>query len=185
MLHLEKSRPITRCEIMPSVPSTGSLNRGIALGLVLLAFSSLGCSRKEISSLSRPLCKVFQHWCEEPSEEKYPSGTIKSRGNVLQDENDNYVKVGLWTSWHENGQKAEEGEYKDGKRVGDWMYWRENGKKLREGQFANGREVGVWTSWYENGQKLGEIQYANGGRVMQHRFWDETGQELTMIPPPL
>ena len=130
MLHLEKSRPITRCEIMPSVPSTGSLNRGIALGLVLLAFSSLGCSRKEISSLSRPLCKVFQHWCEEPSEEKYPSGTIKSRGNVLQDENDNYVKVGLWTSWHENGQKLGEIQYANGGRVMQHRFWDETGQEL-------------------------------------------------------
>ena len=171
------SYPTTRRAIMPPMLSTCSRMRGIALGLALLAASSWGCSRKERSSLGRPLCKVFQHWCEETSEEKYPNGTVKSRGPVLQDEKDNYIKVGLWTAWHENGQKKEEGEYQDGRRAGDWMYWHENGRKLGEGKFANGKEAGVWTYWYENGQKQEEGEYENGQKAGTWTYWHENGQK--------
>lgn len=143
--------------------------------VVLTLFA--GCSRKELSSFGRPLCKVFQHWCEETSEEKYPNGAAKSRGQVLQDQNDNYVKVGLWTFWHDNGQKSEEGEYKDGERSGDWMYWRENGKKLKEGKFTNGKETGVWTYWYENGRKDFEGENRHGKRFGVWTFWHENGRK--------
>ena len=60
---------------------------------------------------------------------KYPEAfaTIK---NGQQD--------GLWTSWHENGQKESEGTLKDG-------------------------EIdGVVTRWYENGQKAGEMTFKDG-----------------------
>ena len=34
------------------------------------------------------------------------------------------------TAWHENGQKAGEGTYKNGKKVGLWIEWDENGEEV-------------------------------------------------------
>ncbi|MEO1981939.1 MAG: hypothetical protein ABGZ24_15585, partial [Fuerstiella sp.] len=45
----------------------------------------------------------------------------------------------LWLSWHENGQKEGEGNYKDGKRVGLHAEWYENGKKEGEGNVKDGK----------------------------------------------
>jgi antitoxin component YwqK of YwqJK toxin-antitoxin module len=33
----------------------------------------------------------------------------------------------MWAYWRENGQKATEGQFKDGKRIGEWTHWDENG----------------------------------------------------------
>ena len=34
---------------------------------------------------------------------------------------------GLWTWWHEDGQKHVKGTFKDGKKVGEWIYYKEDG----------------------------------------------------------
>jgi antitoxin component YwqK of YwqJK toxin-antitoxin module len=34
---------------------------------------------------------------------------------------------GLFISWHENGQKKSEGEYKAGIKQGNWVSWDEKG----------------------------------------------------------
>jgi len=104
--------------------STGSLNRRISLGLVILTVFFLGCTKKELR------------------EEKYTNGTIKERGYVKQDAEKNYVKVGVWTKWYENGQKKSEGPYADGKKAGVWIEWHENGQKASEGPYADDKQVG-------------------------------------------
>jgi antitoxin component YwqK of YwqJK toxin-antitoxin module len=154
-------------------PFTGSRNRAIAMGLALLAASSFACNRKG----SR--------------QEKYPNGTVKSRGYVKQDAQKNYVLEGLWTYWHPNGQKAAEGEYRDARqdgkrgddgllldgRQGSWTLWYDNGQKQEEGHYANGKRVGHWTFWRINGQKAGEGSYANGEQAGDWMYWYTNGQK--------
>jgi antitoxin component YwqK of YwqJK toxin-antitoxin module len=36
-------------------------------------------------------------------------------------------REGVWTIWHENGQKKAEGAYKSNKREGVWTYWDDKG----------------------------------------------------------
>jgi len=36
---------------------------------------------------------------------------------------------GLWTKWHENGQKEEEGTFKDGELI-EWTSWDKYGNEL-------------------------------------------------------
>jgi len=56
-----------------------------------------------------------------PSNFVYATGNLKSKKQ--------YKKwKGMKTSWHENGQKQAEGNYKDGKHT-KWTEWRKNGKK--------------------------------------------------------
>lgn len=166
-----------------SRPFTDARKRAIAVGFVLLAVASLGCKRKGLR------------------EEKYPNGTVRSRGEVAQDAQKHDVLVGLWTTWYENGQKQEEGHYADGKRVGPWTFWRANGLKAGEGpyasgdqegdwrywhpngqpslsgHFANGKRVGAWTFWHSNGQKQEEGHYTNGMRMGDWTFWHSNGQQ--------
>ena len=64
---------------------------------------------------------------------------------------------GLWTEWYENGQKKQEGTYKDGekdgletfwgKRDGTWTYWYDNGRKKSEGTYKDGKKDGLWNKW--------------------------------------
>ena len=50
----------------------------------------------------------------------------------------NGEKDGLYTSWHENGQKQREGTYKDGKNHGLWTTWYVNGQKRYEETYKDG-----------------------------------------------
>ena len=45
------------------------------------------------------------------------NGQYHSKGNIL-----NGLKDGKWTQWHKNGQKKNEGNFKDGKSVSETKY---------------------------------------------------------------
>jgi antitoxin component YwqK of YwqJK toxin-antitoxin module len=47
-------------------------------------------------------------------------------------------KDGSYQVNHENGMKAIEGTFKDGKMVGKWTYYNESGAKTRQMKYANG-----------------------------------------------
>ena len=44
--------------------------------------------------------------------------------------------VGLWTKWHENGQKRSEGTYKDGGQVSA-KYWNSKGEEVETAEEAS------------------------------------------------
>ncbi len=88
---------------------------------------------------------------------------------------------GLWTKWYENGQKVEEGTYKDGERDGLWTKWYENGQKVEEGTYKDGERDGLWTKWYENGQKVEEGTYKDGERDGLWTKWCENGQKYSEV----
>ena len=48
---------------------------------------------------------------------------------------------GRWTKWHENGKKAEEATFKNGKMEGLFTKWDEEGKVLYQGRFKKGVPV--------------------------------------------
>ena len=68
--------------------------------------------------------------------ERYESGQKKSEGHVLYDG----TAVGFWTSWHENGQKAEQVTFNNGERDGVLTEWDENGVKTQV-LYLDGKEV--------------------------------------------
>ena len=48
------------------------------------------------------------------------------------------LKNGLHTTYHENGQKMSEGNWKDGKRDGKYTAWHENGQIKSEKNYKDG-----------------------------------------------
>ena len=74
-------------------------------------------------------------------------------------------EVGQYLLWHENGQKASEGNYKDGQKDGQHLWWYEDGKKEYERNYKNGELDGLWTRWYKNGKKEFERYYKDGKEV--------------------
>lgn len=108
--------------------------------------------------------------------------------------------TGTWTTWHVNGQKGYEIQYKDGQYDGVFATFHDNGSKSTvqhyanqnahgpgagwnpDGtvsytiQYRNGKQDGRWTHWYTNGKKHSEADYVDGkyhGRVTN---WHENGQ---------
>ncbi len=87
----------------------------------------------------------------------YKNGQKAKEGNYKDGKKD-----GKWTNWHENGQKRSEGNYKDGKHDGKWTNWHDNGQKISEGNWKDGKQDGKWTAWNRNGQKQYEVNYKDG-----------------------
>ena len=134
---------------------------------------------KRICSNVRHGENIFEDWYYNPkyvSEENIKilenSEKKKSEGHYK-----NYMKEGLWTDWHGNGQKQSEGYFKNGKREGNWVYWYDNGQKDAEGCWANNEKDGKWTLWYKNGQKESEGQFKNGDQVGLWTYWHNTGEK--------
>jgi antitoxin component YwqK of YwqJK toxin-antitoxin module len=79
--------------------------------------------------------------------ENYDSGQERSESYVLGDG----TKIGVWTVWHENGQKWMEYEYRNGLMDGPFLKWYPNGQKRTVGEYRGGKKEGAWTAWYEAG----------------------------------
>ncbi len=79
---------------------------------------------------------------------------------------------GRCLSFHGNGQKDQEGEYKNGKEEGPWTYWNEEGAQLfnKSGIYSSGVRVsdppapleGRWLTFHGNGQRDQAGEYKNG-----------------------
>jgi antitoxin component YwqK of YwqJK toxin-antitoxin module len=70
--------------------------------------------------------------------------------------------TGVVTSFYQNGQKASEEYYVDGKKQGKSIGWHENGQQKLEVNFVDGKEQGKAINWDKNGQKQLEINYVDG-----------------------
>lgn len=73
-------------------------------------------------------------------------------------------RVGLWKSWHRNGQLKEQGQYVKGRRSGLWVQHHANGKKRMETPYKNGREEGVRKMWNAAEKLVQTTTYVKGSR---------------------
>ena len=88
------------------------------------------------------------------------------------------LKNGVYTAWHDNGQKKSEESYKNGKIDGLSVSWYDNGQMKMIETYIAGKIRGTSTSWHENGQKSGEGKFENGIPVGVHTHWYENGKKM-------
>ena len=86
-----------------------------------------------------------------------------------------WVADGAWTSWHENGQVLEVGQYRMGVETGDWSWFDDNGQRVAVGTFVEGEREGVWTFWYSNGVKQMDARYEDGQGAGNWALYYEDG----------
>ncbi|MBX2966305.1 MAG: TonB family protein [Cyclobacteriaceae bacterium] len=55
-------------------------------------------------------------------------------------DNEIYTRDGFFTLFHSNGQKKEEGFYKDNSKVGKWIKWYKNGRLKEEGFYNDSKD---------------------------------------------
>ena len=106
-------------------------------------------------------------------------GQYDSEGNLK-----NGKKDGMWTWWHDNGQKKEVLYYKDGKIINGikFDYYKSGqifSKIIYSGEDKNIYPDinGKWIQWHSNGQKSWETDYKDGKLGGEFKKWDENGQE--------
>jgi len=71
----------------------------------------------------------------------WDNGKKMSEGNLDFDGDGELCKTGKCTYWYENGQKEQEGTYKDGDYDGKWTHWHENGQKEKESTYKDGELI--------------------------------------------
>lgn len=59
--------------------------------------------------------------------------------------------------YHENGQIAQKGTYKDNKLHGEWVAYDIKGNKIAIGKYSEGIKTGKWFFWTE--ERLSEVDY--------------------------
>lgn len=74
------------------------------------------------------------------------------------------------TYFHDNGQIAQQGFFKDGKADGKWTSYDVNGNKKSMGEYTAGEKTGKWFFW--NDKSLSEVDYSNS-RVKAVQSWNQ------------
>ena len=97
---------------------------------------------------NKPQAKV-----DEPPVQTVDASKLVQKGKLMYEGDSETPLTGFVVAKHENGQKAEEGTFKDGKLEG------------------------LVTKWYENGQKQSETTYKDG-KAVSMTIWDEEGNEI-------
>jgi hypothetical protein len=165
----------------------------VCVVLVLLVSGAAGACSGGLERVSSPCPSGQELW-----EERYGPTSIKARGCVGIDSEDNYRRQGGWEFFHPNGQKEAEGSYVDGfhsgntgtsgipidGREGAWATWHEDGQKKQESTYRDGQREGLATEWHENGKKKAERTYHDRKRKGLATQWYENGQkELETTSP--
>jgi antitoxin component YwqK of YwqJK toxin-antitoxin module len=96
-----------------------------------------------------------------PFESYYPNKNIKVKGNVVGGK-----REGVWTSYHLNGNKQSENEYKAGVLNGKTVTIFENGQIMYIGYYLDGEYDGQWFFYTKEGELSKEIIY-NKGKVVK------------------
>jgi antitoxin component YwqK of YwqJK toxin-antitoxin module len=71
----------------------------------------------------------------------------------------------LWEFYDEEGNKKEEGSYRENIKEGQWTTYyteRSGGRKKTEENYKRGKKDGHWTYYREDGTKLEEVTYKEG-----------------------
>ena len=127
--------------------------------LILLLFLSVGFSQQIIHT------------------ETYENGNIK--GITYHKKTSDRVEKVKYEGYHKNGQKKEEGTYKDGKWDGPYKTYYDNGQPKEEGTVKRGKWDGPYKTYYDNGQIKQEGTYKDGKMDGLMTWWYKTGQKTT------
>lgn len=83
----------------------------------------------------------------------YETGEIQFRyARYLADDGSRWIRHGLYSRYHRNGNVASEGLYEHGLEQGVWKDYHENGQLAAEGEYRDGKQVGQWSYWNDAGE---------------------------------
>ena len=94
---------------------------------------------------------------------------------------DKGVNSGMYTRFHTNGAKAEEGEYTKHVAIGTWVQWSDAGIKLVETSYDKGAREGVESEWFPDGKIKTQRHYVHGKREGLTTLWDSDGKKRSAI----
>jgi TonB family protein len=112
---------------------------------------------------------------------KYSTGKLASIGYCLTP--DSASLEGPFETFHENGQKASEGNYAFNKLIGEWKhYYESNGKLWYVEHFNGGFKDGELKSYYETGELKREEIRKFFGKMVDGKCFNKKGKEIKFTP---
>ncbi len=131
-----------------------------------------------------PHSDVPDKWWTQPS--PCPTGmTLRGKpppdGQSVWCANDDYVRTGPNTTFHESGEKSSEGWEHENHRVGPWTFWYPNGAVRLQATFLphNG-QTGAYAHWKPTGELIGEYTLVDGTGTAT--WWRDDGSVLSSGP---
>ncbi len=91
-------------------------------------------------------------------------------------EMDDGKKHGPYARYHDSGQKAEAGDYKNGQKAGPWKAWYEDGQLNWEAEFYDDVRDGPYTSYFKDGTKRSEGFYEDDKMDGRWQVYHKTGK---------
>ena len=143
----------------------------------LLLFAALlvaGCGEKSSSEGSESLSDAD---VERLLKEAVEIDSLEERDGRFYQANESEPYSGWVKYVNDSGQVAGLLRFKGGERHGLFTLWHENGQKMRAGTFKNGKPDGLLTNWHPNGQKKADGTYKNDKRV-SGKYWNSKGEEV-------
>ncbi len=89
------------------------------------------------------------------------------------------LKHGPSIDWFDNGEKWQEGDYKENERHGPWKFYNSRSGKLdRQGNYVSNEKQGAWSILDSLGNRIGERSYDKGEL---HGIWYDWGKDGELI----
>jgi antitoxin component YwqK of YwqJK toxin-antitoxin module len=105
-------------------------------------------------------------------EVRRPDGTLEAK-RVYKDSK----RDGEWVVYDRTGEKRlRELHYSEGEPDGVWKTWHNNGQLAQEQPFKGGKANGLVTEWDENGVKRAEAMFVDGKREGKTTIWQLDGK---------
>lgn len=106
--------------------------------------------------------------------QKYKDDSMRVEYEVVQLSDDTQRNDGKYVEYYRDGQKFQEGTFKDGAYAGEWTYWHPNGQVCKTITFKNGEPDGQWDIFRPDGTRKARQSYTNGRR---HGLWTTYGKD--------
>jgi antitoxin component YwqK of YwqJK toxin-antitoxin module len=89
------------------------------------------------------------------------------KSEIINQYDSDHQKQGYWEIYSDSVLIAK-GSYTDDRPDGPWIFYYPNGQKKEEGHFKNGNRVGIWAEWYEDGDLMWKGLWENGKRKIEY-----------------
>ena len=132
---------------------------------VLLSLPLLlgGCGEKEVNFEELEEREGIYYVSGSDTPHTGKSFTLNENGKKASERNFKDGKMnGLWMAWYDNGQKQSVINFKAGKFDGPSVKWHKNGQKFLIGNFKDGKPDGPVVKWYANEQMMEEGNFKDG-----------------------
>jgi hypothetical protein len=93
----------------------------------------------------------------------YDTGELQYRyARHLAPDGSRWIRHGIFTEFHQNGQMASQGTYANDLEEGTWQDFYENGQIAAQGLYSGGIETGTWQYWNLEGIQEASEDYPAG-----------------------